>query len=73
MLSLKRQTKKRLELLYLRNVLGGEIHNSGDEVVLDDHTTNGSPICSLFTQQQTNGLQRQLDSRWGVPHGTDLN
>ena len=50
MLSLKRQTKKRLELFYLRNVLGGEIHNSRDEVVLDDHTTNGSPLCSLFTK-----------------------
>lgn len=57
---------------YVRDVFCGEVHNGGNEVVLDDDTSDCPPICSLLSEQQTDGFQGKLDRRGRVTHGTNL-
>ena len=57
---------------YVRDVFCREVHNGGNEVVLDDDTSDCPPICSLLSEQQTDGFQGKLDRRGRVTHGTNL-
>lgn len=57
---------------YVRDVFCREVHDGGNEVVLDDDTSDCPPICSLLSEQQTDGFQGKLDRRGRVSHGTNL-
>ena len=59
-------------ILYIRDVFRVEVDDGIDEVVLDDNAADRLPVGGLFTQQQADRLQRQLDGRRRVAHGAHL-
>lgn len=59
-------------LLISPDLFSREVNNSGDEVLSHDDGSDLLPVSSALSQEQADGLEGQLHSRWWVGHGTHL-
>lgn len=54
------------------DLISREVDNSRDEVLPHDDGPDLLPVCGALSQEQADGLQSQLHSRWWISHGTHL-
>ena len=57
----------------VRDAIGGEVDDCGDEVVTEENATNRFPISSGLSDEETDRLHRHLDHLGWVTEGPHLN